>query len=292
MKDFVFIIPLTPLKASNPFRQELFQLMLKSLNKQSSDNWQAILVGEFDKTEGNFIYIPAKALEPGYVIKQRSLPSATDKHFKIDVALQYISNQPVKPKYLIRLDDDDIFSPTFLSSIKGKEFDCFADKFHTYYDVHSGRICQNAVPWLPNTIIHKYEHAITILPGGKTLDEPTGALISWSHNIAFHEYYKDKNIFYAGKEHPIYLRTITPSSVSFTQQQDKVKYQEYMARYGDWYYRQVPEYEPYISELGVLAEKHFGNKIKRDFGVFQALKDNINNHFLRYRNIVRARLKA
>ena len=73
MKHFVFIIPLTPSKVNTPFRMGLYRLMLSSLLKQTSDNWQAILVGEDERVDGNLIYIPAKAIEPGYVIKKRRI---------------------------------------------------------------------------------------------------------------------------------------------------------------------------------------------------------------------------
>jgi len=292
MKDFVFIVPLTPSKASTPFRAGLFQLMLNSLRKQTSDNWQAILVGEEDKIEGNLVYIPAKAIEPGYVIRKRSLDSATDKHFKIEVALQYIARQDKKPKYLIRLDDDDVFSPAFLKEIEGKNHDCFIDKFHTYYDVSSGRICQNNVSWFPNTTIHKYAHAISIIPAGVTVDEPECALIASSHNKTFHKYYKDRNVYAADKSNPIYLRTITPGSVSFTQQKDKLDYKDYISRYGDWYYIRLENYEPYIVELIALTEKYLNIKINRDFGGLQKTKDKVSNLSIRNKRRIKVWLRG
>lgn len=283
MKDFVFIIPLTPSIHKTPLRQDLFELMLSSLTKQTSNNWQAILVGEYEKTEGNFIYIPAKAIEPGFVKKIRSTESATDKHFKIEVALQNIAAQPRKPKYLIRLDDDDIFSPTILSKVQNLEYDCCVDRYHTYYDVSTGKICQNAATWFPNTIIHKYEHAIAPIPAGSSIDEPGGPLIAWSHNVAFHKYYEEKNVIFADKNHPVYLRTITPTSVSFAGQKDKLQYEEYISRYGEWYYKRLEDFEVYITELIKLAEKYFGIKINRDTGKTRMLKDWMGNKIRKYK---------
>jgi hypothetical protein len=291
MKDFVFILPLTPSVHITPLRQDLFQLTLSSLRKQTSDNWQAILVGEYDKVEGNLIYLPTKPIVEGYEKKIRSSESATDKHFKIDIALQYIAKQPQKPKYLIRLDDDDVFSPVILSQIEKMEYDCYVDRYHTYYDITSGKICQNPVPWYPNTVIHKYEHAVANIPRGSTIDEPEGDLIACSHNIAFHKYYKDKKVFFTEKSNPIYVRTITMSTVSFKYPKSKLEYKEYLSTYGEWYYRRIESFEPYIDPLVKLAQKHLGIVIARNFSEIMSFKDWMINKVTRYKKRVVAKLK-
>jgi hypothetical protein len=292
MKDFVFIIPLTPSNVQSPFRKELFQLTLLSLKNQTSDNWQAILVGEYEKAEGNLIYIPAVSLDPDYKKVFRSNEAFTDKHFKIDVALQYIAGQSRKPKYLIRLDDDDIFSPVILSKIENLNYDCYVDEYQALYDTASGKILFGKYSWFANTIIHKYEHAAKFIPDQGYEAQPAGALINGRHNIAFHQYYKDKNVFFTSKKNPIYLRVLTSTSLAISHKNDNVKYADWVKTYGyDWYYYRLPEFEPYVEKLIVLFAKYYHVRIKRNFSLLQGLMDSISNAFQKYSYILRCKMK-
>ena len=46
MRKFLFIIPLTPPAHINIIRQELQELCLSTLKKQTYSNWNALLIGE------------------------------------------------------------------------------------------------------------------------------------------------------------------------------------------------------------------------------------------------------
>ena len=56
MKQFLFVVPLTPTKLLTPLRRMLFQEFIRALNNQKYSNWQALLIGEEEKQEGNITY--------------------------------------------------------------------------------------------------------------------------------------------------------------------------------------------------------------------------------------------
>jgi len=228
MKDFVFIIPLTPKSLLNPVRQVLFNMMVLALKNQTSHNWQALLVGEDEKQDGNLLYINAeKSLDANYIKVSRTYPSHTDKHHKIEIALQHIARAEKKPKYLIRLDDDDLISPGIISRIEktGMGYDAYADKYQALYNVMDGKIALPKLTWMANSIFHKYEHAITFVDSFKH------KLINCSHNEAFHIYYANRNVFYTPKFSPLYLRTLSETCLSINTT-TKIPLQQHTDRFG------------------------------------------------------------
>lgn len=291
MKDFVFIIPLTPSNLQSAFRRRLFEIAVSALKSQKSDNWQALLVGEYEKIDGNLVYIPAVISDPDYKKHFRKDERFTDKHFKIDVALRYINSQAVKPKYLIRLDDDDIISPTAISRITDFSFDCYADKYQALIDSMTGKICFGEYPWFANTIIHKYEHSVTIVPVADEY-QPEGSLINGRHDVAFHKYYSDKKVFYSSKLRPLYLRTLTMDSISINKRDDNLRYSQWIKSYGaGWYYHKLDEFEPYVSEILKLSSEHFNAKPIRDFSFFGFVKNLATEFFQKLSTSIKSKLK-
>ena len=242
MKDFVFIIPLTPKRLLNPVRQTLFDMMIFALKKQTSDNWNALLIGEEERQDGNLIYINSeKSLVPSYVKEFRGDPGHTDKHHKIEIALQHIALSEPLPKYLIRLDDDDLISPAIISTIEktGMEYDCYADKYQALYNVMDGKIALPHLTWMANSIFHKYEHAITYI------NLFNHKLINCSHSEAFHIYYADKKVFYSPKFSPLYLRILSETCLNISANANATL-QTQTTRFGFWHYYSLKEYELYI----------------------------------------------
>ena len=209
--SFLFITPLTPLSHRTQLRSELFQCYLQALNKQTHHNWQALLIGEEDKKEGNCIYIKTNS-----VTKQEKLMDA----------YEFILRMPEKPDFIIRLDDDDVISPHILEIACTKKFDCYADKHHLFYDITSAMTSRQKRNWLPNTIIHKAEHALAPFgPEGKPL-------FTHDHSKAWHVYYKGRKIKWASKRHPVYMRILSPTSISG--KVDYTEYSEYLKGFGKW----------------------------------------------------------
>src|SRR5688572_29071712 len=120
MKSFLFITPLTPACFLTPLRKELFSLFLDSLKKQTYDNWEALLFGEEERIEGKIKFIKTEAV------------SKSDKFL---VAIDYLRSLNNKPDYVIRIDDDDLISPNVLKHVSQFDFDCYADKYHAFYDL-------------------------------------------------------------------------------------------------------------------------------------------------------------
>jgi hypothetical protein len=267
MKDIVFIIPINHSSNITPLRKLLRDNTIHSLNNQTSDNWEALLIGEYDKTEGNIRYIPAVSSDPAYEKKFRGDPGHTDKHFKIDVAMEFIAKEQRKPKYVIRLDDDDLISPNIVSTIEkiGDNYDCFADRYQVLYNITNGKLSFNDFPWMANTVFHKYEHAkVFITARGNTL-------INCSHE-AFHEYYAGKKVWYAPKMHPIYVRTHSPTVLNLHSKSGAISYEQHLKRYRFWHYSLLPEYEPYFAKLAVDYENLTRNKIIRNYTTFNYIK--------------------
>lgn len=193
MKRFLFITPLTPSKLLTPLRSMLFHEFLRGLNDQTYTNWQALLIGEEEKKEGNITYAKIKA---------------ESKEIKLIYAKEYILNMKVKPDYIIRIDDDDVINPHLLEKLSKIDFDCYADKFHSFYNIVSGKVCQKEKNWLANTVVHKFEHAMA------EIGEDKLPLLTCDHSKEWYTYYKDRDLIFAPKKHPVYLRILSPTTVT------------------------------------------------------------------------------
>jgi hypothetical protein len=221
---FVFIIPRVPVKMRNSLRDELWEISKKSLLNQTSQNWKAIIIGDTKSDElnnENFINLNYDEYT---------------KSEKIEMALDYLKNNPtLNPEYLIRFDDDDIFSETILKYIEQlpKKYDCYFDEYHSYIDSVYLKISHKKNNWIANTAIHKYEHAIT--PCGKDNIQ----LLMQSHNEYWHIYYQNKNVFKTQKDNPLYFRNLTPFSLTSYNSNLKGKidwgtHLKYLKGYGPW----------------------------------------------------------
>ncbi|RAU83290.1 glycosyltransferase family A protein [Pontibacter arcticus] len=232
--SFLYIIPHTPEEFRTPLRDKLFELTIKSLQDQTYANWRAIVVTDFDHEEGNILYVKSAARRKGE---------------KVTYALQQIGNKLEKPDYVIRLDDDDIINPSVLETASKLEFDCLSDRYHAYYDMVSELTSLQKRDWIPNTVIHKFEYAVTV--------NSKGTLLSTDHS-AWHLFYKDKKLTYlpAGSE-PLYLRIISPTSITAgLSNKDNAdfsvairSYQLYLSSFGNWRNNTMPSFSLYINGL-------------------------------------------
>lgn len=258
MKKFLFITALTPGQFLFPLRAALFETYLKTLHNQSHPHWEALLVGEFEKQEGKIKYIKTDAIT---------------KSEKLKCAYQYLLKKSIKPDYIIRLDDDDIISPLALERASQLEFDCYSDLYHSFYDLTSGDIAQQKRPWLPNTIIHKYNHAVTEF-GRQGLP-----LFMHDHSKSWHIYYDKKKIVYAPKKYPLYLRIISPTTISSGLHEtlnspaniDFHTYKEHLLTFGKWKTFDMKDFQIYKNDLINAWETYYGQKIifrKKNFLIF------------------------
>jgi len=261
MKKFLFITTLTPTQFLSPLRSALFEIYLKALNNQSYSHWEALLIGETEKHHEKIKYIRTDAIT---------------KSEKLKIAYDYIINMPVKPDYIIRMDDDDLISPFALEQVVQTEFDSYSDLYHSFYDITSGKISQQKRTWFPNTIIHKYHHAVA------EFGEEGLPLFMHDHSKSWHIYYSGKKNLFAHKKHPLYLRIISPTNQSLKGMNGIISYEQYIAKYGFWHYEKFDEYEQYVIELINEAEKNLHNKINRKLSFNNYLQQYITYSIYRY----------
>ncbi len=251
MKKFIFITTLTPEQFLTPLRKSLFELYLQALQKQSYTNWEAILIGEFAKKDQNITYLRSEAVT---------------KSDKLKVAFEYLSQLEIKPDYIIRLDDDDLISPDLLTRISTLDFDCYSDQYHSYYDITTASTSQQLRHWLPNTIIHKFEHGMA--PYG----ESQLSLFMHDHSQAWHVYYADKKIVWAPKKHPVYLRIISPTTITSKMDPgkavnyadfDKEEYSRYLKTFGNWKRFSCVDFTMHLDRLIKIWENFSQQRIER-----------------------------
>ncbi|MBA2611557.1 MAG: hypothetical protein H0U95_06275 [Bacteroidetes bacterium] len=220
--SFLFIIPLTPRSHLSSQRLSLRKLCFDTLKSQSYSNWKALLIGELldeEQVSEKFIKIDFEG----------------QKEEKLQKATEYILRKELNCDYIIRLDDDDIFNPVILDSLKDKNFDLCVDKYHSFWDTSSGMISQKIMYWFPNSCIHNKKHALAIVgsfpPGDYQRYKEKPFLIENEHND-FHFHYTEKNnIIFSDKKSPVYLRSLSSGSITSLQANN---YSEYMNNFGYW----------------------------------------------------------
>jgi hypothetical protein len=250
MKSFLFITTLTPKQFLTPLRTELFSVYLNALKAQKYKNWNALLIGDEDKLEENIIYLKSDAIS---------------KTEKLEAAYKYLLELNIKPDYIIRIDDDDLISPYILESVSKIEFDCYSDLYHSFYDLTTGKTSQLKRDWLPNTVIHKYEHAM-VLYGDNNLP-----LFMHDHSKSWHVFYKGKKLLFAPKKDAVYLRIISPTTITSRMDQanshsyeslDMEQYANYVKSFGVWTGFSCENFNIFRDVLIKVWEDFSGKKIQ------------------------------
>jgi len=264
MKKFLFITPLTPSRFLTPLRKELFLLFLNALKNQTYDNWEALLFGEEEKIDGKIKFIKTNAL------------SKADKFL---VAIEYLKSITRKPDYIIRIDDDDLISPNILHYVSQFNFDCYADKYHAFYDITSGKTSLSKREWLANTVIHKFDHVLVqVRKANEVLDKNDNfSLLGLDHDVYWGNYYRNKKILWSDKDHPIYLRVLSPSSITSNIHESpmlsnwngdlQMKFNKYTNGYGPWVYKRLSDFSTYYSDLKLIWKNYSGVSVKEQLSV-------------------------
>ena len=265
-KKFLFVTPLTPKAFLTPLRKSLFEQFIESLKKQTYSNWEALLLGEESRIDGKIKYLSL---------------GAESKEIKLIFAREYILNLPEKPDYIIRIDDDDIINPNILMRVSTLSFDCFADMYHAFYDLTTGKISLQKRSWMANTVIHKYEHAMC------ELNEDKMSLIQCDHSKDWIKYYENKKIIYADRKSPVYLRILSPTTVTsgiygmnksvsekYTDFKNNIvklktkgdidftQYNSYLKGFGKWKYMILKDFEVFQYSLKNIWESFYGESLE------------------------------
>lgn len=253
----------------NSLREELWQISKKSLQAQTSKNWKAIVIGDTSSDELNNEFF--------ITLNYDDYP----KREKLKIALDYLkSNSSFSNDYIIRFDDDDVFSGTILHDIEqlSLKYDCYFDEYHTYIDAVYLKLSHKKNNWIANTAIHKYEHAI-IVCGKSNLP-----LLIQDHSEHWHIYYSDKNVYKTKYSNPIYYRILTPFSITSSKSQDAgfidwKKHLQYLKGYGPWV--SLSHSFSFYVDLKTISNIYFQMKpvIKPRYWIFNKLKYLKNNLF-------------
>lgn len=220
---YVFLIPRTPKRFRKSSRDSLWSICKSALIQQKSNNWLAIVIGDCDGEE-----LDSKHF--------KCLPyDDFDKIDKLRTGLNYIQSWNQKPEYLIRLDDDDIISPSILDYINNTkvQFDCYTDARQAVIDVVFLKISHFKANWFPNTVIHSYHHAI------QRCGPQNEILILQHHDEFWHSYYSEKRILKVTRKNQIYYRLLSPFSITSTSNNKEIgnlwtQHLSYLNGYGPW----------------------------------------------------------
>ena len=206
---FLFLVALTPKNLLTPLRERLQQASFASLNSVKYDNFRVLLFGDEDKVDGNLTFISAPNGKKGDRLK---------------FALEYIEKHEIAFDYIARFDDDDFINPTIFDQYKFTKCNAIADKYHGFVDLGTCKTITTFRNWMANTVLMCKEDAFANMPNGKTL-------IEQDHAEEWHNYFKKKEVLYAPKNNPIYLRLLSPTSETANIDED---YNAYLKSFGNW----------------------------------------------------------
>lgn len=261
MKNFLFIIPRTPQSCRDDIRDNLWQICLEALQNQPYQNWKALVIGH----------------EVGIPINNErfiNIDFEGTKEEKLQKATEYIIQNNIPGDYIIRLDDDDIINPSILEKVSNLDFDLYVDKHQWFWHYESGQISNRVWNWFPNTGIHKREHALAewgdYANGNFTRFKKQALLIENDHS-QLHPFYKNKKVLFADKKHPVYLRTITSSSITA---QKSINHDNYIRRFGLWHKNNLKDFQ-FLNEHALNDKYSLPN---------YTLKEIIANKWLNFRS--------
>ena len=234
-------------------RQGLIDIMQKSLYEQSYTNWKALWIGEKEFQDSKI-----KEVE---VVDKKTL---SEIYLRKDV-IEYINDCD----YIIKLDDDDIILPNTLQVASKLDFDCYCDAYHTFYDISSGIITQQKRNWIASTCIHKKEHAFKNFSPEILHSNFINSLFYGDHGRDWINYYKTKNIIYTSKENPVYVRVLSPTSITAGAKIFPVKlisnidmptYYNYLKNFGTWNLSTIKSFKIFQDDLRKNWESFSGMK--------------------------------
>jgi hypothetical protein len=255
LNKFLFITHITPKAKRSAFRQALIDIYFQALNNQTYGDWKVIVFGEDEKIENNFHYfqLPDGTREERFTATKELLETSA------------VQSLFAEADYVIKLDDDDIISPDLLAQLKNFDGDLYYDSYHTFLDSSSGTITQQKRSWVASTCVHKTKHILSAWngPGASTV----GNLLYSDHSKAWHTYYSDKKIVAAEKNAPVYLRVLSPTSITSgaksgppqsIEDVSMEQYYQYLRSFGNWNKADITvfdKYRPAVAE----AWKKFAN---------------------------------
>lgn len=255
MKRFLFITHLTPVAKRSSLRQALYDLHLDALRNQTSKDWKVLQLGETDRNDGVFFEFRIEGNN------REELFTSIQTVYRKKEVLALID----EADYIVKIDDDDIISPTVLSVAADLDFDCYYDSYHTFYDVTSGLMSQQHRPWFASTCIHRKECAFDSYLGDGA--SPLGNLLYSDHSKSWHKYYQNRRTICADSKHPVYLRVLSPTSITSSNSGRAPmtlgdisfeKYYAYLKSFGYWDSVSIQEFDDSVLRLNKVWELFSG----------------------------------
>jgi hypothetical protein len=240
LNSFLFITHVTPKAKRSELRSSLYEIHLRALSAHTYDKWKVLCIGEEEKKDSKFFQVSLKqTLDKNEISNQLS-----EIYSRKDV-LEYINES----NYIVKLDDDDIISPKILERLAYFIGDVYYDEFHAFYDITSSQVSLQKRDWIASTCIQKTEHAITKLRIEGLNNIYLNSIFYSDHSQIWHKYYANKQKFISDKFHPIYLRVLSPTSITAgvgnsilnsVNDIDFENYFEYLNKFGSWN-EKIPE---------------------------------------------------
>jgi hypothetical protein len=287
VKRFVFITHKTPQAKQSVLRKKLYDLYLRSLNEQTYLNWKVLIIGEEESENGKFKTVKIdQGAGTEFGAKLVEIYARKDVRDFIETS-----------DYLVKLDDDDIISPFILEKVADKEFDIYFDEWHTFYDVTSGQITQQKRNWIASTCIHKTQHALAPI-NNTAKNYYSNSVLYSDHSKVWHSYYANKTKLIAEKKDPVYLRVLSPTSITAGAKKiplrtvndvDLNEYYLYLRSFGDWNVSNTTHFDRFRQEL-TLAWSEFSGRSQKEIpkiGGLKKLKDKATNYGKAIRRIFR-----
>lgn len=221
--DYLFIIPLTPQSHLTSVRAELRKLCFTQLQKVDATK-RVWLLGDLNELPDGFEHIELKA---------------TTKEDKLVETCGILKDSFLPPaRYIVRIDDDDLINPGMFDRLSKADFDIAYDTHHAFYDLSSGWVSYQKRPWIANTSIHEFKHALArveAFSGAKKAVEEN-FLIASDHSQAWHKYYESKKKLKLKKGDPLYIRVLNPNtrSAEKSNTSSSMEYANYLSQFGNW----------------------------------------------------------
>lgn len=248
MNTFLFITHVTPSRLRSTLRQSLYELQKLSLSEQTYGNWKQLVIGEDDIVRNSYLEVKLQATT------KADRNAELIKIYERKEVKELLENSD----YILKLDDDDIISPTLLGSIASRDFDLYYDNFHTFYDITSNSITQQERGWIASSCVHKTAHALSKLDAKGPDNYYQNSLLYSDHSKTWHTYYANKNKIAANPDHPVYLRVLSPTSITAgakkfplvdTNDIDFKQYYQYLKGFGYWQQAATTDFNFYLPKL-------------------------------------------
>jgi hypothetical protein len=274
MRTYLFITHFTPSAKRSLLRQRLNECYYKSLNSQTWLHWKVLVLGEEEKEEGKFKYV---RLCDG--TKEEKFAELKQIYNRGDV-LEWMRDAD----YIVKLDDDDLISSRILETASKQDFDCYYDDWHTFYDLTSGQLTQQQRPWIASTCIHKKRHAFAEYKGPGS--SSVGNLLYSDHAVAWHDYYSGKKVIRADRHHPVYLRILSPTSITGNSGKaprtitdiNFTDYYRYLKKFGYWPGVKVSGFDDYYDDLQNAWMEFSGHGLRKipGTGIIYRVRDKVS----------------